>query len=110
MLLVLPLALIATAVVIRPPRSVPRPEVLVVGSMATTRWAHDALDDLGPVVLSSSRSSPATITEIHYRGSGARAQAEAVRRTLGRGTLIDSPALEGSFPVVVYLGRDTPAQ
>lgn len=111
-LLVLPLALIATAVIVRPPRAVVRPEVLVVGPMAGTRWAHDTLDDLGPVVLTSSGSpsTPKATTEIHYRGEGARAQAESVRRTLGRGTLVEAPALKESFPVVVYLGRDTPRQ
>lgn len=109
-LLVLPLALIATAVIVRPPGVAARPEVLVVGPVAGTGWAHGSLDGLGPIVLSSTttRDPLPSRTEIHYTGPDGRAQAEAVRRSLGRGTLVPARTLEQGFPVVVYLGKDAP--
>lgn len=110
-LLVLPLALIATAVIVRPPSVAARPEVLVVGPVAGTGWAHGSLDGLGPIVLSSTTARDHPLpsrTEIHYTGPDGRAQAEAVRRSLGRGTLVPARTLEQGFPVVVYIGKDAP--
>lgn len=111
LLLVLPLALIATVAIIRPGHTAGAPKVLVIGPVAATRWAYVSLSGMGPVVLSSAAASQPTptATEIRYRGTAARAQAEAVRRSLGRGRLLDVAASDQSFPVIVYLGKDTPA-